>query len=325
MTFPPATSIANTTIVAYGGKAIRLFRDAAKRHPHAEVSANLVRVVDELLASRPNIAPATFRQRKAAILWSLARLKEGAPDRGNPDVLAAMARLRMATSAGCKKKTTETSAKKVKKILASDFDAICRTLAGNLDLAERAKPTLAAITLLNLTGMRPVELLSVELSEIEDGRICVEVSSAKATNGRGIGAKRHIVLDVLPAEERALVEYWPIYVAERQAMKIPGTLSNLKAYLRRTAERALGKRRAYPCFYTFRHQVAADMKSAGRTPEEIAAVLGHGSSRTATTHYARKVSGRGRVRVSPDSALVAQVRMTATKFPGARCKAPALR
>jgi hypothetical protein len=56
-----------------------------------------------------------------------------------------------------------------------------------------------------------------------------------------------------------------------------------------------------------RHQMGSDLKSSGLPPEEVAAVMGHQSTASASV-YGFKVSGRGSVAVKPTGATVAKVR-----------------
>ncbi len=65
------------------------------------------------------------------------------------------------------------------------------------------------------------------------------------------------------------------------------------------------RRERLPTLYTLRHQMGAGLKSSGLPPEEVAAVMGHQSTASASV-YGYKVSGRGSVK--PTGATVAKVR-----------------
>lgn len=58
-----------------------------------------------------------------------------------------------------------------------------------------------------------------------------------------------------------------------------------------------------PTLYSARHQFSADAKAAGFSKVAIAAMMGHASDRTATTHYGRRKHGHrgGGFRVQPDA------------------------
>ena len=288
---------------------------SAERHPEMNWYQQVVQAADELLADRPNLSRSTYRQRKAALLWEIDGYLLGeAADCYRPSIISARERLQAATGASCKRKGNKTSAKKARKVSNADFDAIKNYLVEQIPYADRAKDTLVAITLLNLTGMRPIELLDVDVESLPNGDIQLMIRSAKATNGRGLGGIRRIFLSNISEEERELILCWPEYIGRWRSWSEDTAIPRLKSYLRRVAERVLGPRRAYPCFYSFRHQAIADMKSAGLSPEEIAAVVGHSSSRTAITHYARRSSGRGVAKVTPDPSMVAKVRPTAKMY-----------
>ena len=67
------------------------------------------------------------------------------------------------------------------------------------------------------------------------------------------------------------------------------------------------RRERLPTLYTLRHQMGAGLKSSGLPPEEVAAVMGHQSTASASV-YGYKVSGRGSVAVKSTGATVAKVR-----------------
>jgi hypothetical protein len=77
--------------------------------------------------------------------------------------------------------------------------------------------------------------------------------------------------------------------------------------LNRTTAALWPRRERLPTLYTLRHQMGSDLKSSGLPPEEVAAVMGHQSTASASV-YGFKVSGRGSVAVKPTGATVAKVR-----------------
>ncbi|WP_162407784.1 site-specific integrase [Pseudoxanthomonas jiangsuensis] len=275
----------------------------------------MVEMMDALVDGRGNMSAATFRLRKAAVVHCLHLLISSSPDRyRGPGFHEAMERLGATSSAGCRKRGSNTSSKKSRTISKGDLRKIEARLLRLASHSRIAGATLAAITLLNIFGMRPSELIGLRTASLPDGSIELNIRCSKITNGRGLGEFRKVRAVGLTDNEKALILSWPVYLASTAGQDEAKFLRNLKACLRRAAETALGARPSYPSFYTFRHQAIADMKSVGRNPEQIAAAMGHGSSRTATTHYARKSTGRGSTRLSPDPALVARVRATATTY-----------
>ena len=167
-------------------------------------------------------------------------------------------------------------------------------------------------------GLRPAEY-----AEASVGHRVLHVRCAKATNGRGIAARRTIDLRDNPgAEILALKGFLALF---RRLLGAAGSWSRLHARLSKALTRAC-ETLMIPrvSLYTLRHQMLATAKRS-MTPQEVAALAGHKTTKTATQHYARRRSGwKTPLRVYPAPDLVTRVR-TPSRSPRASvsCK-PAL-
>ena len=167
------------------------------------------------------------------------------------------------------------------------------------------------------TGLRPSEWEHAELTEGPAGPILV-VRNAKHTNGRGNGETRRIGLsDIVrlatytdsphPNQAWEAIKTHLANVAKEKEK--PDGFRRYKKACRNTLYR-LTKEAGVKgvSLYTPRHQFAADAKRANLSRAEVAALMGHASDETATTHYGRRIQGRGEPVPSPDPREVATVR-----------------
>lgn len=190
--------------------------------------------------------------------------------------------------------TPKAKPKRAKIITDQDFKTLRDTIADKNDTI-----TWAYLTLCRQLGCRPAEVQHV--SEL-NGEFYVPSAKQRA-DGRGLD--RFLTVD----DPAALFEI-------RKATGIIGGVEPLKRKtLHRVAQSRLNRvtkalwprRERLPTLYTMRHQMGSDLKSSGLPPEEVAAVMGHQSTASASV-YGYKVSGRGSVAVKPTVATVAKVR-----------------
>tara|TARA_A100001391_G_scaffold145276_2_gene102943 strand:- start:19771 stop:20712 length:942 start_codon:yes stop_codon:yes gene_type:complete len=157
--------------------------------------------------------------------------------------------------------------------------------------------------------LRPVEYLSASV----EGTILV-VENAKATNGRANGKYRSRDISAMGADGIANLELFlrRIRKATAQAGGWESLHGRLASRLARVCK-AVGVDRV--SLYTLRHVGIASAKT-WLEPYEVAAAAGHGSVRTATTHYAKSRTGwRGlRLAGKPLAESVDNVRGTFKRF-----------
>ncbi|MCM2310329.1 MAG: tyrosine-type recombinase/integrase [Steroidobacteraceae bacterium] len=317
MTFPTPDAVSDKTVRRYFDVWRRRLAAAQRNHPDSSGIGLIEHVVEDLLAERPSIAQSTFRQYKAsiryALCWAAARRLSS-----DPKLLklnAVIARLSAEAGTGCIRRSNRTSALKAKRLNERDLAAIELDIEGRLSGSKPAQLTFAAITVLRLTGARPIELLQLEARYPSPAEVTVVIRNAKSTNGRGNGRERTLHLtDVSEAEIqafRAWQEASASYVTGKESARLISSISKVFA---RAARRALGKRPKYPTLYSFRHQFAADAKASGLSAEAVAALMGHGSDVTATRHYGRRAAGSGGLKARPSAVNVSTVRRKAKPF-----------
>lgn len=147
------------------------------------------------------------------------------------------------------------------------------------------------LDILSLSGCRPAEIPKLSVA-MEDGSLVILISGAKVKNsGHHCGAATGQAVRTLripiasPAAGRLaslLDTSGTISIPDRR------TLRNLRESIARASQKLFSQRLSY---YSFRHQLASDMKRSGMEVAEIAAFLGHASTKTQSV-YGRAGSGR---------------------------------
>ncbi|WP_232444947.1 site-specific integrase [Burkholderia ubonensis] len=180
----------------------------------------------------------------------------------------------------------QTSSRKRKGIPKRDYDVLVANLANPKQGGDYAKRTALWLIAALATGLRPCEWQKAQLSEDETALV---VQNAKATNGRATGVSRSVPvraddLPVIRAHLDALRELRGKGLTFNQIHNRCGEALN------RACKAIWGKdsSKRY-ALYSARHQFAANTKAVA-SPEEVAALLGHRSTRTARRHYAPRRS-----------------------------------
>lgn len=143
-----------------------------------------------------------------------------------------------------------------------------------------------------LTGLRPVEWNSAEIIA-DDNKFIIKVKNAKNTNNRSHGEYRKIDLSYLEKKEKDMIDK-QIKIAknfyEKNIWKeYYEGCSNL---LRYTTRKIFKDKKKFPTLYSCRHQFSANIKASGYTTNEVAALMGHASDKTAQEHYGKKRYGK---------------------------------
>ena len=260
------------------------------------------------------MAKATFRLYKAAILCVLRGIA-GRPGRDTPRIQSAIDLLAAEQSTGGRRKGTKTSSLKSRSFPPDDVERMLRYLKEANLRSRWAEPTILAIHVLLLTGVRPSELASLRVVSSAPGYAFVTFGNAKTSNGRGNGETRSIELRDLTDMQLNALACWPEVLAHHAGQYTPAAaIRRIALYFRDVARRTLGKRRHYPSLYSLRHQFAANAKASGLSCEEIAALMGHASNVTATRHYGRRARGTQGVKARPLPTEVSRVRQKAKPF-----------
>lgn len=282
-----------------------------------------LQLVEFLISRRSELAKRTWRTYKAAVR---AQLQDAIDPDGTeePPSLQTLQEMKHAlqvlekeAQTGAKTRTQRTSALKAKNLDLDDRQRIYEHLQAMSEgtvvqpgpRSQTARALLTWCQASELVGVRPSEWEDADRVELEGGTPALRIRNAKNSHGRANGEYRHLDLIGLTGAELAIIDQQlDLIDGYRGAGGFAALVHNLRQSLYRIGRRVLGRRKKYPSLYTFRHQFAADAKSARDGRSTVAAMMGHGSDATAGRDYAHSRVGRGGVRVSPIPSEVAKVR-----------------
>lgn len=146
------------------------------------------------------------------------------------------------------------------------------------------------LTILEMTGARPVEFSNGILVRRVRGALEFTLQGGKLSDTTGL-------------KERVLTVPVRTQTARRLARKL---IKNGPAQVWQCKEKALAdyvtavREKAFPCHpyrispYSYRHALASDLKSAGAARIDLAAALGHRSTKTAGAYGRKGISGKVR-------------------------------
>lgn len=253
--------------------------------------------------------PSTIRVYRAAIRCALESCCQN-PD-AHDEASAALARLNAepARPMPIKGARPRTSARKRKSASIVEIREISDVL---LQSQHRYAALARHMLWLNTElGLRPIEWSTARL----EGTTLV-VTNAKATNARANGEVRHLDLsDLKPSLATMVKELLAMIEAALETsawVEIAAGIRHLFSWASAKAAKAVPSLRGAKISpYTTRHIAAARAKVA-MDEASVAALLGHNSTRTAQSHYARPRTARGwaLTRVGVDPSHVKTVRRT---------------
>ncbi len=151
----------------------------------------------------------------------------------------------------------------------------------------------------SLTGCRPQELEGIRISLEPDGRLRFEINGAKVSDQKGQPVRTLIVLED-SKEFETLAQHCINHGGDDLSftLKAHASLANTAeafgAAVKRAGNFALGKEFHFSA-YCYRHALASDLKAGGVGREDLAVVLGHAVTETASC-YGRYSGGRKNVR-----------------------------
>jgi hypothetical protein len=308
------------TVASYRARWPSLVRLAAGQcRLQTPTLEGVVAVAQWLAGAQGSYRPSTYRQYRAALLWTLEQMPTVEPSLRQriknclkaEDVQEGKARSRLLDA--------RTSAKKRKRIEEEDF-ATLRDVLGASPLASDCD-LLVFLEANLMVGLRPSEWDCATLSLTAQGDVVLKVFNGKATNGRANGSFRTLTFSehsdgqaytklrsCLKLVERVLEGVDP---ANRKAIWTRFCRALQDRF--RTLNHDLWPRRTYHyTLYSSRHTLIAAAKQKYNSCE-VAAIAGHGADATATRHYARPDRGKLGPRIvlpAPAEAEVASVRKT---------------
>lgn len=287
-------------------------------------------LVDQVArAVETGMAASTFRLQKAAAMFWLGQQAQAVMAAGG-DIGAyaaaydALRAIRYRNTAP----VARTSARKLRQFPAEAAAAVSEYARVNGHRSGAAVRADAFVRANLLVGLRPSEWLDTALVyhlprgpdggflRGPGGRLLFEVMlvvpNAKASHGRANGPQRELILYGATAEQVADIAVWWDMVRRFQDQRDPAgdrkslttaLYAQLNVAIRRALTASGFSARDIPSLYSTRHQVMADFKASGHSPQAIAAFFGHASIHTHRAHYGHKRHGRGRVTfaASPES------------------------
>lgn len=251
-------------------------------------------------AMRQEWRPATWRQYKAAICFFMEQF-------GPQEVLDYILSL---TQELCAKESANprTSAQKQKHLQNKELEI----LTTELSLKKGDYDHLLAIWLIvnRFVGLRPSEWETAYLAG--DNLV---VKNGKATNGRSHGATRTLCLEDAPKQINELIHefIFLLHKTVQEKGSFDFVYARIRLRLHSLTRKLWPRKKKWPTLYSTRHQFSADLKKNNYSLPEIAALFGHATDETATTHYGKRKKGeKGSSFVKPDQKEVGRVRKTFT-------------
>ncbi len=278
-------------------------------------------VAARAIGFKPQWARATWRQMKAALLFRYRAM-------GTEAALAAVAMLEAEGQSECLVRSKKTSALRKKSVSDDDLRSVITRIRNS---RSRYAGVLESWILLgSLTGLRPhewtqAELITASPSEIGDygreddhRRPYLRIRNAKNTNGRSHGEFRHLDLSGMKAAiTGAIADFASLMTAIAAAGEYQRYYNGCQRQLSRMHKRygsgcSRGKRTQ---IYSSRHRFSSDAKITVSL-EEVAALMGHATNKTASRHYGKRNSASGAMSVRPVAPEVARVKRKKTELPG---------
>lgn len=305
------------------------FENHAAQHLGMEDPGPL-EVVTFAMDRRPEWSKSTWRQTKAALLFRYGAM-------GTVDAVEATRLLReQGNQAMCLTSSVKTSARRAKKFTDQDLRETIRKVRGSSSAYSAMLESWLVMG--SLCGLRPHEWTQAEViwgdpsvidplgAGAQSARLLdlqrpyLRVANGKTTNGRAHGRHRHLDLSAMaPAAlatverfcsaMRALAAHGDYEISYRACQQLLYRLNSYVALDRVGSGRpSLDRPRKWIQIYSSRHMFSSKAKTALQS-NEVAALMGHGTDRTAQSHYGRRSNHGGGVGPIPVATEVAKVRL----------------
>ncbi|HOY70210.1 MAG TPA: hypothetical protein PL131_11310 [Methylotenera sp.] len=304
------------TIAAYLLRGQNLWKKAADDLGFALKELKPTDYIGWLESKLPTLKPASRRQYLAASKQWLSYIHISGANYGGTvnDLDEAITRCLNIKSADyspaikSKSRHGNTSSQKAKRIRPGEIQILAKNV--NEYKGKWRLPATIWIAANILVGLRPCEWRTARLMTI-DGRLNLEVTNAKNTNGRSHGEFRHLDISGLQDKDIQLIkgqlQSVSHYVNSNASWET--FYGGVRRAIRCLARTNLPKQNKYPSLYSSRHQFAANAKSVGLTKVEVGALMGHATDETATMHYGKKKYGSGSFAIKASPAEIARVRV----------------
>jgi len=292
---PTRTAATESRYLERGTRLLDIYR---------EECASDQRTVAEWLQDRATgLSRASLRQYRSALAFTLE--SDGRTREAN-----AVREVKAPESRACDEHAPtvlSTSSKKLKHVAQEFETALESSLRHHMKSSHWAARTLVWFKATLATGLRPSEWEhAVLLGEYDafsgDGPV-LRVTNAKNTNGRAHGDHRHLLLTDLAEDDLNFVMLQLVFTdpaetvglidGEDNKLGFNDYYNNVRTCMYRYAGKLRRSGQKTISLYSCRHQFIADLKVAGYSLTEIAALVGHGTDLTASETYGRRRYGKG--------------------------------
>lgn len=180
-----------------------------------------------------------------------------------------------------------------------DWTALAAKLQASRTI--RGEIAVSALSIIEFIGARPSELRTLKwgpLPKFFESAIIIQNGKFDEDGNRANSVERHLMFRNISPSDRDHLAFVRDYASKLDTAKKWATeRKQIQKLIRAKCELLwpINKKRRYG-LYSARHQFAADMKLAHEHDIDglaiVAALMGHATDRTATSHYARKDKGR---------------------------------
>lgn len=303
---------AQSTIDAYKYINRGLLRHAAlmqERGDLGDLSDRNMTLAIAVADLEPRVQPSTARQYRAAVKFAI----ESEPGPLDEEALAILMPEMSEVQEEKQQMLTQLRAALLTELRGSqqraeylserDWQTFLAALNASKNLWGRITALWFACTL--ITGLRPCEW---ERAKMQDKTLVVV--NAKATQGRAHGPIRTLDLGKADANTVVLLEKFLRIVAAHQGVAFADMYNGVRNLITKVARDVLSPRKRYPTLYTARHAFSSKAKTVF-TKQQVAALMGHASSETASRHYAaaRHARGGSPLEVEPSHQDIRAVRL----------------
>jgi integrase len=266
--------------------------------------------VEWIISRKADWSASTWRQYKSAVVFVGIRLtRKGSL---SLDGMEATLVLSSEPQTGSSPKGRATSAHKRKRFPKEDMNKILDNLMRSH--SKHSNPLAIFLQANLVAGLRPIEWTQACVVADPGFALVLQVANAKDTHGRSHGQLRHLRWRTIADVDRDVIVEM-LEISKPYAGRPAGFdafTKSLQRLLRETCQALWPRRRTGYTLYDTRHDFAARAKLVYE-PEEVAALMGHGSDETATRHYGRLKAGsmvvaHDRVLPEPDPEEVQRVR-----------------
>jgi len=230
---------------------------------------------------RLEVSRATYHKYKSCILQSID---------DKPTRYEAREIMNVAPSWGRPKLKKRTSGKKAKKCSPKDFAA----LKQHCDKSKAIWGETALDWLLSgiATGLRPFEWLVTRYDEEKD-MLIVRNKKLELTVPGYPETYRQVPLSHITQEERLAVFQTFEFIKDLSPEDYHKKKGCASTWLQRANKKIFPRRNTFICLSSGRHQFAANLKSSGLTPKQIAYLMGHVTDQRAYETYGPSRNGNG--------------------------------